>query len=275
MQIQSSRLELLQEEELIAHTKHTSEMRRRKDALDLELEHERRMLELRHRFEMPTVVPSGRLDQAGSTVSNAPSAETLGLLQSQSHASKEIAERNGMSLVKEEEQLEEQPANAGRELRIMGASRHSSTSRHESRESGIIDEAQSTAADASSILDRLMGSPPIPDPQDRTNTAQKPRRYSERPVNENTARTGSKTPTTVHVKTSPSPAFAQPSRGRPEKPRWPDVTHLTCYFWKNGKCTKPAHKCLYAHYETGSVAMAPDSLRKMKQDGSYFRQGAW
>ncbi|KAL9018747.1 MAG: hypothetical protein Q9185_003977 [Variospora sp. 1 TL-2023] len=274
-QIQSSRLELLQEEELIAHTKHTSEMRRKKEALDLELEHERRMLELRHRFEMPTVVPSGRLDQAGLTVSNAPSAETPGLLQSQSHASKEIAEQNGMSLVKEEEQLEAQPANAGRELRIMGASRHSSISRHESRESGMIDEAQSTAADASSILDRLMGSPPIPDHQDRTNTAQKPRKYPERPANENTVRTGSRTPTTVHVKTSPPPAFAQPSRGRPEKPRWPDVTHLTCYFWKNGKCTKPAHKCLYAHYETGSVAMAPDSLRKMKQNGSYFRQGAW
>ncbi|KAL8651872.1 MAG: hypothetical protein Q9210_003008 [Variospora velana] len=275
MQIQTSKLELLQEEELIAHTKHTSEMRRKKEALDLELEHERRMLELRHHFETPTVVASGNLEQAGSIVSNAPSAETLRALQSQSHASKETAERNGMSFVKEEVQLEEPPTNAGQELRIMGASRHSSASRHESRESGMIDEAHSTAADASSILDRLMGSPPIPDHQDRTNTAQEPRRYPERPANENTARTVSTTPITVHIKTSPSPAFAQPSGGRPEKPRWPDVTHLTCYFWKNGKCTKPADKCSYAHYETGSVAMAPDSLRKMKRDGSYFGRGAW
>ncbi|KAI4112665.1 MAG: hypothetical protein LQ345_006217, partial [Seirophora villosa] len=173
IQIQSSKLALLQEEEFIAQTKHASEMKRRKQALDLELEHERRVLELRHRFEMPTVVPSGRLDQAGSLVNSAPSAETVEALQAQIHASVGTAERNGMSPVKEEVQVAEQPANAAQELRIMGASRHSSISRQESREPGIIDEARPTAADPSSILNRLMGSPPVPDHQDRANATQK------------------------------------------------------------------------------------------------------
>ena len=55
--IPSSRLTQLQEEEAVAQHKHKAEMTRRSEAMALELDHERKMLELRHQFTVRPVYP--------------------------------------------------------------------------------------------------------------------------------------------------------------------------------------------------------------------------
>ncbi|KAL8964709.1 MAG: hypothetical protein Q9183_004265 [Haloplaca sp. 2 TL-2023] len=55
--IPSSRLTQLQEEEAVALHKHKAEMTRRSEAMALELEHERQMLELRHQFAIRPAYP--------------------------------------------------------------------------------------------------------------------------------------------------------------------------------------------------------------------------
>ncbi|KAL8946263.1 MAG: hypothetical protein Q9222_007319 [Ikaeria aurantiellina] len=46
---------------------------------------------------------------------------------------------------------------------------------------------------------------------------------------------------------------------------FPNVKHLTCYFWANfGRCKRSDRECNYAHFHTGKMAANPAELRKRR-----------
>lgn len=271
IQIPSSKLALLEEEEAIAQAKHQAEMARRKQALDLELDHERNVLELRRRFEMPMA----KTVQVVSAANGSYSPIRTDVSHVQEPNVEGITGSKDGSPVKQTSP-ETWLTKFDQEIKIMGASQNSSIVPQDLPKPDIPGEVHSAAADASSILDRLLGTPPDPSTQNRSkSTLAGLDKRSSNNVSEEKDRPKSASPTSVHIKTSVSPVYAPHGSMEIENRHWPKVKHLTCYFWKNGQCTKSADECSYAHYDTGAVAMAPDSLKRFKRNGSHYRRGPW
>lgn len=239
--------------------------------MDRTFEHERRMLELRNSFQGPTP----QREQSLPTVNgfDPPMLRDV----SKQVAEPILAPKDGNPINQNSQGngSSEPPQEPAHEIRIMGASLNPSIVSQDLPEPDPVGKVLASE-NPSAILERLLGTPPDPSTQSHVRSTLK---ALDKPFNNPTPepkrRPQSAESGSVHIKTSVSPAPANQDHWAPEPRRFPKVNHLTCYFWKNGKCTKSANECSYAHYDTGSVAMAPDSLKKMKRDGSYYRSGGW
>ena len=61
--------------------------------------------------------------------------------------------------------------------------------------------------------------------------------------------------------TNPIPSVAGNTTSPRAHPDKPSVKHLTCYYWhKLGKCRFSDDECLYAHFNTGQLAEAPQKV---------------
>ncbi|KAI4131450.1 MAG: hypothetical protein LQ338_001192 [Usnochroma carphineum] len=256
-------------------------MARRKEALDLEYEHERKMLEIRHRFG----APMAKRDQSASTGHSSYAPTHVDVLHPQESTTEGMIRHHDIGPVRETT-MEQEPTKPPQALMAMGISRHSSLVPQVPCEPDATGQKHRTAADPSSILDRLLGTPPDPRTQNRPRITLDLDKTPNQHSFEAKHRPRSSSSVSVHIKTSASPvsatarkreapATAKDNKQDLGKRPWPKVAHLTCYFWKTGKCTKNAEECSYAHYDTGATAMAPESLKRMKKDGSYSRRGIW
>ncbi len=269
--ITSSKLAMLQEEQAIAKIKHEAEMARMQENMDRTFEHERRMLELRNSFRGPTPQRDQSMPAAnGFTSPMLPdtSKQTAESTLALKHGGgvKQTSRRDGQSVP---------PQEPAQEVRIMGASLDPSIVTQVLPGPDPVGKVLASE-NPSAILDRLLGTPPDPSTQSHVNSTLKALdKPFDKPTSEGKRRPQSAESDSVQIKTSLSPAPVKHDNMMPEPRRFPRVNHLTCYFWKHGTCTKTANQCSYAHYDTGSVAMAPDSLKKIKRDGAYYRSGGW
>lgn len=256
-------------------------MARRKQALELELDHERKVLELRRRFEAPVTKREPSL--AAAKISYSPAQQDV--FDAHTYPSEETVRPKDTSVAKESDP-QKGALNSVQELKIIGDSQKSPNAPQEPVQRNDAGQKSPTKSEPSDILNRLLGSPPDPSTQNRPRRNLEQNKRPEHPMSETKNRPVSERSSLVHIKTSVSPISAtarEPvapitAKDRQEDKghrRRPTVKHLTCYFWKNGNCTKRADECSYAHHDTGYTAMAPESLKRMRNDGSYYRRGAW
>lgn len=121
--ISSSKLALLQEEEAIAQRKHKAEMARRREAMALEFEHERQMLELRHQFEVRSA-KGGR--STAASVDRLDSPRLAAPTQQDQTINEGKATLIAPNSVKQASPQKD-PSHASTELKVLGASRKSPT----------------------------------------------------------------------------------------------------------------------------------------------------
>ncbi|KAL8832642.1 MAG: hypothetical protein Q9170_004802 [Blastenia crenularia] len=276
--IPSSKLTILQEENAIAQMKHSAEMVlkqqtheaemvRREQRLALELDHERKMLELRHRFRLPTA-------QGGpstSAIATPHSGE-----DSMVFLTPEANVEDAFSIKAISDFAETGPyKNTTKftpEFMTNGAARNSYITAEVSPEPRLADQVPNTTAQPTSKPRSSPGS----GAKHYAETITRSAKGSVQPSTTVPQKfTGSSRSWSLQIKTSPSPVRDQRNMEVPDRSQRPKVPHLTCHFWKNGHCTKSAAECSYAHHDTGLVASAPDSLKRMKRDGAYYRRGAW
>ncbi|KAL9602436.1 MAG: hypothetical protein Q9219_001860 [cf. Caloplaca sp. 3 TL-2023] len=270
--IASSRRSKLQEEEAIAQIKHTAEMKRRKEALELEFEYERKMLQLRYEYEHTIAkereFASSIHQSKRSDVFETHSQAAEGAADAESAASEE-------NILPEEEEIEgeeeEDMTLPTEELKIYGASRHSSVTPQPSPEPQAVNQLPDTAAQPPS----RPRTPVEPNGHIFGTSKADVAKGSAHAASEPKDRAESTASTSLVIETSKSPTAERRYREDAEEPRWPKVKHLTCHFWKNGHCTKSAAQCSYAHHDTGAVAAAPDMIRKAKRAASLYRRGGW
>ncbi|KAL8717368.1 MAG: hypothetical protein Q9225_005387 [Loekoesia sp. 1 TL-2023] len=255
IQIPSSKLAALQVEAAIAQAKHNAEMtvaqakheaemNRRKQVLALEEEHERKMLELRCRFQLQTT----QQGQPAPFPNSLSSPEHPVILHVQKPA------LDGFSGTKDmngsETSPEKSPTQSAQELRIVEASQNSSTGPQGNTISDLAGQMRSTTTNQS-LVPCISPSPEAQNPA--ISTMESIKAPDDR-VTELKDHPGSSSSTSVQIKTSVSPATVRRDRADLDKPRWPKVTHLTCYFWKNGYCTKSAAESVASK---GSARMMP------------------
>ncbi|KAL9593505.1 MAG: hypothetical protein Q9179_005851 [Wetmoreana sp. 5 TL-2023] len=305
--ISSSKLATLQEEEAIAQAKHNADMARRKEALTLELEYERQVLELRRQFEIPTAKGDGVSAEIVSEyvipklVEPVQATEATNENGSGPNASDEL---KGSSL--EYEQLlapeqaskttlrnetgpnandalggsspEYEPEESNPGLKVLGASRNQSAVQQKHSGPDVTAATLPAATGPSPTVDRQYSGQADLNTKDRHGLAQGSTKESRWGSAEIAGRPRSSSTASLRIKTSPSPAHIRREprdRRGVEAPRWPAVKHLTCYFWKRGKCYKSGEECSYAHYDTGNVAMDPVQMRRINKNDLYRPRGAW
>ncbi|KAL8936658.1 MAG: hypothetical protein Q9211_004081 [Gyalolechia sp. 1 TL-2023] len=264
--IPSSKLAALQEEEAIAQAKHEADMARRKQALALELEHESKVLELRYRFELPTAKGA----QSASATIGPYSPEHPATLPIQKPTTENVSRNEGTNSIQIASSGEEikQPTQDSSITRTSGDAPVAVQGFPKPESAG---QMRFSTAEATSDP---FNPPNAKEPKSTTETQAKGR-GSNQSVLESKDRHGSSSSASVQIKTSVSPGAVERGKLDVNKPRWPKVTHLTCYFWKNGYCTKSAAECSYAHHDTGLVATAPDTMKRTRRHGVCHNLRGW
>ncbi|KAL9004994.1 MAG: hypothetical protein Q9188_002208 [Gyalolechia gomerana] len=268
VQIPFSKLAVLQEEEAIAQAKHEADMTRRKQALALELEHERKVLELRHRFELPTA----KRAQSASATNDSYSPEHSAPFQVPKPAVNNNSGTEVMSTIQNASSGHDRTQRV-QDSSITGTARNAPTAPQECPKPESVGQMRFTTAEPASDPH----SPPnAKDQKSTTGILDLAKgKGQDQSVLESKDQHGSSSSASVQIKTSLSPRPVEREKSDVNKPRWPKMTHLTCYFWKNGYCTKSAAECSYAHHDTGVVATAPDTMRRMRRDGVYHGPRGW
>ncbi|KAL8727858.1 MAG: hypothetical protein Q9181_005550 [Wetmoreana brouardii] len=305
--ISSSKLATLQEEEAIAQAKHNADMARRKEALTLELEYERQVLELRRQFEIPTAKGDGAsADSVSGFVipklvepvqateaiyenGSGPNAsddrkgsspeyeQLLGSVQASKNTFRNETAPHANDAVRGLSP-EYEPEESNPELKVLGASRNQPAVQQNHSDPDATAATLSAATGPSPTVDGRCSVQANLNTKDRHGLAQGSTKDSHGSSTEIAGRPRSSSTASLRIKTSPSPAHTRREprdRGGVEAPRWPAVKHLTCYFWKRGKCYKSGEECSYAHYDTGNVAMDPVQMRRINKNDLYRPRGAW
>lgn len=243
-------------------------MKRRKQALNLELEHERKVLELRHQFELS----SAKKIQSASVTNGSPSLEYSAEFQQSTPVIFDYIGIEGISSNLDTEPQEERGQSA-QQSRAVGTTHDSTLVPKKYPQAETIGGLPLTTAKPDHEPYRK------PSTQDRKSTAGNPDQATgkgqDKPAFESKDRRRSSSSTSVQIKTSISPRPVEHETSDWDKRRLPKVSHLTCYFWKNGHCTKSAAECSYAHHDTGVVATAPDAMKRLRRDGPWYRPGRW
>ena len=241
-------------------------MTRRRQALTLEFEYERKTLELRHQFELPSTKRG--ISTLTIPYANSPTRSVVHPIQHP--AAEQLVGVDDMGTVKKISPGSNMTSPAPG-LRIMGASRNSSIAPNLDSKPDAASQRRSTTTGSSS---KRHTSPALTEQIDEPYKVDSTKRPEEF-ISEKEKGQISSSSASVHIKTLVSPVPVRRDGTDLDKPRWPKITHLTCYFWKNGHCTKSAAECSYAHHDTGAVAMAPESMRRMKQDDYFYKPRAW
>lgn len=222
IQIPSSKLAALQVEAAIAQAKHNAEMTvaqakheaemdRRKQVLALEEEHERKMLDLRCRFQVQTT----QQGQSAPFMNSLSSPEHPVIFHVQRSAIDGFSGTKGMN--RSEASLEKGTAQSAQELRIGEASRNSSTGPQENTIPDLAGQMRSTTADQSSVP-CISPSTKVQNPA--TSTVESTKALADC-VAQSKDHLGSSSSTSVQIKTSASPASARRDRAEPDKPGGP------------------------------------------------------
>ncbi|KAL8946110.1 MAG: hypothetical protein Q9222_007452 [Ikaeria aurantiellina] len=307
VQINSSKLALVQEELAIAQLRHEAEIARRKESLALELGYERQVLELRHKFEVPTKKRSTEPSPATNGSLFMTPLNTSTVLQpadrSSIRASTQDLEPRQVEL---RPQAIETPPKSAPIVREPARTQPDAQLNSVGNNPSSIPAAREQPKPQASTRDQSTTIKPPPAPTTReptkpvatngtpnTNTkssippAKRPTApsgpkeqehardvYTDRRIDRPSApahnRRRSSSGTSVNIITSRSPAAVRRDEPRAYREPSPPLKRLTCYFWKNGGCTKGQGECAYAHYETGVIATNPLQLRKDAR-----RRGRW
>ncbi|KAL8714623.1 MAG: hypothetical protein Q9220_001571 [cf. Caloplaca sp. 1 TL-2023] len=304
-QIAFSKLDSVQEEITIAQLRHEAEMRRRKESLALELGYERQVLELRHKFEVPTSrrttepspIPNGSLLMTPWNTSS--------LLQPVDRSSIRASTQDfEPRQLESKSQASETPRNSALIVREL-ATRQPSTQVHPAAEESLPatreqPKSQANTQDYTTIMTPVSAStiqeqakpeapndtknlktkvattpakkpiaPSGPKKQEDTRDSRTDRR-TDRPSTQARTRRHSSSGASVNIITSRPSTAVRRDEPRPHREQTPPRKRLTCYFWKNGGCTKGSTDCAYAHYETGMIATNPLQFRKESRRGGHW-----